>query len=171
MYCKILADSVREMQGKPSEEEMLTTVDIKVDAFIPERYIKSNNIRIDTYKRIAAVETEDDESELTDELIDRFGDLPAAAMNLITIARIKALAHNIGILEVNEKGGLVNFEFAENALLPEFVQFIVQNYPKNTLISGSHKPIVKYRCDDSKKLLSNIKFLLQQLNELHIDNK
>lgn len=171
MYCKILADSIREVRGGSGDEEISTTVDIKVDAFIPEKYIKNNNIRIDTYKRIAGIETEDDESELTDELIDRFGDLPRAVENLIAVARIKALAHGIGILEVNEKGSSVEFEFAENALLPEFVQFIVENYSKNTLISAAKRPTLKYRFDDKKKLLSNIKFILQQLNELHIENK
>ena len=171
MYCKILADSVREIQGGSADEEISTTVDIKVDAFIPEKYIKNNNIRIDTYKRIAGIDTEDDECELTDELIDRFGDLPKAAENLISVARIKALAHNIGIMEVNEKGSFIELEFAENALLPEFVQFVVQNYPKNTLISAAKRPTVKYKFQDKKKLLPNIKFLLQQLNELHIENK
>ena len=72
---------------------------------------------------------------------------------------------------MNEKGNAVELEFAENALLPEFVQFIVENYAKNTLISAAKRPTVKYRFDDKKKILSNIKFLLQQLNELHIENK
>ncbi len=171
MYCKILADSVREVQGKSEGEEISTTVDINVDAFIPERYIKNNNVRIDTYKRIAAIENEDDASELTDELIDRFGDLPGACFNLIEIAQIKALAHKIGIVEVNAKGEHAVFAFAENALLPEFVQFIVENHPKDTAISALAKPTLKYKCESGRKMLSNIKFLLQQLNALHITEK
>ncbi|MBO5059748.1 MAG: transcription-repair coupling factor [Clostridia bacterium] len=171
MYCKILSESVREVQGISEGEELETTVDIKVDAFIPERYIKSNNVRIDTYKRIAALENEDDASELTDELIDRFGDIPSAAANLIEIALIKALAHNIGICDVTQKGEIIVMEFADGAFLPEFVQFIIENYPKNIMIGASSKPTLKYKCEAGKKLLSNIKFLLQQLNELHTANK
>ncbi len=167
MYCKILAESVKEVQGISSGEEPLTTVDINVDAYIPERYIKSNNVRIDTYKRIAAVENEDDASEITDELIDRFGDLPRAAQNLLEIALIKSLANNIGICDVSQKGGFVVFEFADGGLLPEYVQFIVENYPKNIVIGALSKPTIRYKIEEGKKLLANIKFLLQQLNELH----
>ena len=171
MYCKILADSVKELQGENPDEDIATAVDIKIDAFIPERYIKSNNVRIDTYKRIAAIETEDDASEVTDELIDRFGDLPRAAVNLIEIAQIKALAHNIGITDVSHKDETVLFTFAENKLLPEYVQFVVKNYSRDIVIDASGNPVIKYRVKNDKKLTGNIKFLLQQLNELHIDDK
>ena len=170
MYCKILSDSVKEAQGIVSKEDIATSVDIKVDAFIPERYIKSNNIRIDTYKRIAAIENTDDASEVTDELCDRFGDIPKEVHNLIMIAEIKALANNIAIEDVIEKGEFVHFEFAENALLPEYVQFIIENYSKNAVISAMKKPTIKYKYGDKKEMLSNIKFLLHRLNELHIEN-
>lgn len=171
MYCKILADSIKELQGGSGEEDEATAVDIKIDAFIPERYIKSNSVRIDTYKRIAAIESEDDASEVTDELIDRFGDLPSAALNLIEIAVIKAYAHKIGIIDVAHKDGLVLFTFAENKLFPEYIQFIVTNYSRDIVIDVSGKPVIKYRVKSDKKLLANIKFLLQQLNELHIGGK
>lgn len=167
MYCKILSESVQEAQGVKVREDMSTSIDIKVDAFIPERYIKSNNARIDTYKRIAAIETEDDASEVTDELCDRFGDLPVAAHNLIVIAEIKALANAIGIEDISEKTGCINFTFSEDALLPEYVQYIIENHSKNAVISAMGKPTIKYKYADKKKMLSNIKFLLQCLNELH----
>lgn len=170
MYCKILSESVKEAQGQVVKEDVSTNIDIKVDAFIPERYIKSSNIRIDTYKRIAAIENEDDASEVTDELCDRFGDLPEAAHNLILIAEIKALANNIGIEDVIEKGEYIHLEFGETALIPEYVQYIIQNHSKNAVISAMKKPTIKYRYDDKKKMLANIKFLLQRLNELHNEN-
>ncbi len=171
MYCKILSESVREVQGKSEGEEVATTVDINVDAFIPESYIRNNNVRIDTYKRIAAIENEDDASELTDELIDRFGDLPQAAHNLIEIAQIKALAHSIGVTDISAKNELAKMEFKEGALVPEFVQYIVENHPKDTAISALAKPTLKYKCESGRKMLCNIKFLLQQLNALHIAEK
>lgn len=171
MYCKILSESVREVQGGTAEEEFTTSVDLSVDAFIPDKYIKNNNIRIDTYKRIAAIENEDDASEITDELIDRFGDMPKACSNLLEIALIKSLAHNIGIGDVSQKGNFVVLEFCDAQVLPFFVQFIVENYPKNIVIGASQKPTLKYKIDDTKKLLSNIKFLLHQLNELHTEKK
>lgn len=172
MYCKILADSVREIQGHDVEaEELATSVDLSVDAFIPERYIRSNGVRIDTYKRIAAVENEDDASEITDELIDRFGDMPSSVGNLLEIAQIKALAHNIGITDVVQNGSEVDFVFSEKLFMPEYVQFIIKNYSKDIVISAQGKPTVKYRVRDGKKMIANIKFLLQQLNELHTAEK
>ena len=170
MYCKILADSVKEAQGIEAKDDVVTGIDIKVDAFIPERYIKSSNIRIDTYKRIAAIENEDDASEVTDELCDRFGDLPEAAHNLIMIAEIKALAGNVGIEDVNQKGEFVHFEFSDSALLPQYVQYIIENHSKDAVISALKKPTIKYKYGDKKKMLANIKFLLQRLNELHNAN-
>ncbi len=169
MYCKILADSIREIQGGTAEEELTTTIDISVDAFIPERYIKSNSIRIDTYKRIAAVENEDDASEITDELIDRFGDLPMACVNLLEIAQIKALAHSLGITEVSDKGDIVLFDFAKDRLDWDMIQFVVENYPKDIAIGAGEKPQLKLKVKekDRKDLLANIKFLLQRLNQLH----
>lgn len=170
MYCKILSDSVKEAQGISVKDDVQTTIDIKVDAFIPERYIKSNTVRIDTYKRIAAIECADDASEVTDELNDRFGDLPVPAYNLIMIAEIKALANNIGIENVVENGTSVHFEFREGSFLPEYVQFIIEKHSKDMIISAMGKPTIKYRYGDKKKMLTNIKFILQCLNELHNGN-
>lgn len=167
MYCKILADSVKEAQGKEVREEVSASIDIKVDAFIPERYIKSNSVRIDTYKRIAAIENADDASEVTDELCDRFGDIPQAAVNLIMIAEIKALASRIEIEDVSEKGEYIHFTFSKDALMPQYVQYIIRHHSKDCVISAMGKPAIKYRYKNKKEMLSNIKFLLQRLNELH----
>ena len=169
MYCKILADSVRELSGGEEQEEVVTSIDMGVDAFIPERYISSNTVRIDTYKQIASIRDEEDASAIIDELIDRFGDPPKAVCNLLEIAVIKALGNNIGICDISRKGELVRLEFAQGRLTPDIVQFMVTNHPKNTVISSQTKPVIKYRTGEDA--LGNIKFLLQQLNGLHTGEK
>lgn len=171
MYCKILADSIRELQGKNTEEELATTVDLNVNAFIPDRYIRANNVRIDMYKRIATVENEDDVSEITDELIDRFGDIPPSVINLLKIAEIKALAHNIGITDVMQKDGAVLLIFADKMFRSEYVQLIMKEFSREIVIAAEAKPTLKYKIKDSKGMLSNIKFLLQRLNSLHSGSK
>lgn len=171
MYCKILGESVKEARGLSVDDEEPITVDLQVDAFIPDKYIPSTNIRIDTYKRIAAIENEDDASEITDEMLDRFGDMPRSAANLLEIARIKALAAACGIRSITQKGNEVVFEFSTESFLPELVRFIVENYSKTMIIGAGETPSVKYRFGESKKLLSNIKFVLQQINELHSGEK
>lgn len=171
MYCKILSESVKEAQGISAEEEEATSIDLQVDAFIPENYIRSNNIRIDTYKRIAGIENEDDASEITDEIIDRFGDMPKSVANLLEIAQIKALAHTVGIHDITQKGGEAVFAFEKDKFTPELVQFIVENYTRTMTISATKKPTMRYRFGESKNMLANIKFVLQQINELHGSEK
>jgi transcription-repair coupling factor (superfamily II helicase) len=170
MYCKILEESVRRMQGLPQKEEITTSIDLNIDAYIPERYIKSTNIRIDAYKRISAIETQDDEKDVIDELIDRFGEPPKPVRNLVEIALIKAMANNVGITEISQKGASVIFAFSEDMLKDSFVELILDKYYDSCTIN-TKKPIITYREKQPGKMLANIKFLLQQLNELHKEDE
>ena len=83
MYCKLLKESVDEAQGIKIDDVQDVAIDINIDAYLPESYIRNHNQRIDIYKKIAAIETEDDKFEIEDELIDRFGDIPRAVQNII----------------------------------------------------------------------------------------
>ena len=170
MYCKILENSIREMQGLPEKHETETSIDLNVDAYIPERYIKSTNIRIDAYKRIAVIENDDDASDVTDELIDRFGEMPKPVRNLIEIAQIKALANNIGITEISQQGSNVLFTFEKDRIEDGFLELIMDKYFDECVVNPK-RPIISYRQKEISKMLPNIKFLLQQLNELHDTGK
>ena len=168
MYCKILENSVREMQGLPEKQETDTSIDLNIDAYIPERYIKSANIRIDAYKRIAVIETAEDASDVTDELIDRFGEPPKPVRNLIEIAQIKALAANVGITEISQKGDSILLTFGKNGIEDSVLDIIMNEYYSECSINPK-KPVITYR--PKQKKLDNIKFLLQHLNELHNPEK
>ena len=110
LYCKMLSEAVRTMKGeRPEREEMETNIDLQVDAFIPASYIKSEYQKLDMYKRIAALENEGERSDMEDELVDRFGDIPHAAQNLLRIAVLKADAHRSGILQVTQKPDGIRF--------------------------------------------------------------
>ena len=170
MYCKILEESVRRIEGLPERVDITTSIDLNIDAYIPERYIKSANLRIDAYKRISAIETEDDKKDVIDELIDRFGETPKPVRNLTEVALLKAMANGLGITEISQKGENVAFTFADGMLKDEFVQLILDEYYQNCTIN-SKKPVVTYRGLTQGKLFGNIKFLLQRLNELHKEDK
>ena len=105
LYCKLLGQAVRQLTGQeeeePQEEEFQTTVDTAADAFIPTEYIKSEEQKLDIYRRIALVETEEDELNMQDELLDRFGEIPKPVRNLLLIARIRYAAHRAEVTEVN----------------------------------------------------------------------
>ena len=111
MYCKLLSEAVSEAKGLPEEKEILTTVDIKTDAYIPESFIPSHNLRIEIYKRIASITSEEEKETVIDEIIDRFGAPPACVINLVEVSLIRMLASKCGFSEVSQKGGKILFVF------------------------------------------------------------
>lgn len=110
LYCKMLNEAVKKLKGEEvPQSEYETSVEIKVDAFIPVSYIKNEFQKLDVYKRIAELETEEEKSDMVDELLDRFGEPPKSVMNLLTIAILKAKAHRAYITEIASRGGGLRF--------------------------------------------------------------
>lgn len=103
LYCKMLNEAVLELKGETENKPYETTVDVTMDAFIPASYIKNEAQKLEIYKRIASIETREELLDMEDELVDRFGDLPRSASNLLSIALLKAKAHNAYVTEI--KGG------------------------------------------------------------------
>ena len=101
LYCKMLNQAVLALKGEETEEESYaTSVECDIDAYIPAAYIKNEYQKLDIYKRISAIETEDEYMDMQDELLDRFGDIPKSVENLLVIARVRALAHKCYVTEV-----------------------------------------------------------------------
>lgn len=94
LYVKLLNTAVRALKtGKPVEEEVEASVEIDSSAYIPSSYISNEETKLEIYKKIALVKTEEDFlDDMQDELIDRFGEMPKSVANLLYVARIKALA-------------------------------------------------------------------------------
>lgn len=109
MYLKLLSDAVEEEKGerKPEAEEKECLIDLPVDAHIPEDYIGSTPQRLTVYKKIAQIKTEDDVSEVYDELIDRFGEPPLSVQGLVEIALLRNMAISADLYEVGEKNGSI----------------------------------------------------------------
>ena len=108
MYIKILENAVLEEQGMPIPEAPPDcTVDIKIDAFLPPSYVHSGSHRMEMYKKIARIENTADMNDICDELIDRFGDPPAAAMNLLKIALVRGIGRRVGVKSVEEHDGVL----------------------------------------------------------------
>ncbi len=101
LYCKMLNQAVLALKGEETEEDSYaTSVECDIDAYIPATYIKNEYQKLDIYKRISAIETEDEYMDMQDELVDRFGDIPKSVENLLVIARVRALAHKCYVTEV-----------------------------------------------------------------------
>ncbi|MBQ9562385.1 MAG: transcription-repair coupling factor, partial [Lachnospiraceae bacterium] len=102
MYCKLLGSAVRELRGEDiSSESFDTTIEADTDVFIPSSYISDEEQKLDVYKRIASIQTNDDLMDIQDELTDRFGDIPRPVANLLKVAYIKALAHDAYVIDVS----------------------------------------------------------------------
>ena len=94
LYCKLLRQAIRLLRGGEQQEaEFETTVDCDIDAYIPDSYIPNEYQKLDIYKRISDISTEDDYMDTVDELADRFGDIPEPVMNLLSVARLKMTGH------------------------------------------------------------------------------
>ena len=100
LYCKMLNEAVADIKGIATEGDYETLVDIDVDAYVPATYIRSESQKLDVYKRIATISSEEELSDMTDELLDRFGEIPKTALNLMKTAYLKSKAHKAFIMEI-----------------------------------------------------------------------
>ena len=147
LYCKLLNQAVLALRGKRTEEEEFeTVVECDIDAYIPSSYIKNEYQKLDVYKRISAIESEDEYMDMQDELIDRFGDLPRAVENLLKIASLKALAHQAYVTEVIINQQEVRIEmFPKAKLKAEMIPELVSSYQGSLKVQMGETPGLFYQ--------------------------
>ena len=109
MYLRLLSEAIIEEKGEKPEKTAECLVDIQIDAHIPEKYISSLNQRLEVYRRIMTVITDEDKMELIDELIDRYGDPPKAVVGLIEVSLLRNKAAHFGITEISQKNSQMYF--------------------------------------------------------------
>ncbi len=145
LYCKMLNEAVADIKGISMSEDFETLVDIDVDAFVPATYIRSENQKLDVYKRIAAIANEEELSDMTDELLDRFGDIPKSAMNLMTIALLKSKAHNAYILEIKGNRKDIRIKIYPKAQInPAMIPEIVKKHGSSFRFTNGEIPYFTY---------------------------
>ena len=103
LYCKMLNEAVKHLKGIDLKEDFQTTIDLDINAFIPVEYILNEFQKLDIYKRIAAIENEEECDDMRSELLDRFGSLPKEVENLLQISLIRARAHRMYVEEIKGK--------------------------------------------------------------------
>lgn len=171
MYCRILQESVDEALGVTPEEEVNTQLDLQLDAYIPEKYIKDHNQRIDVYKQIAAIKCEEDVSDVIDELCDRFGEPPRTVKCLIEVAKIKSDAKKLGITMLSQKNGKLNIIFDDKKFDPTCIVGLANKMPSKVKILYGDHPKLEYKISEHDGIIANIKFILQSIFELKNDEK
>ncbi len=157
MYLKLLSEAVNEENGIETIPELPCTVDLNVSAHIPESYIPSLPARLGIYKRIAAIRTDDDVSDVIDELCDRFGEPPSAVMGLIGIALLRSKALSADITEITAIGN--NIVLRINSIKPEVIAKLTSAFGNRFRLSATDKPVYNVRLDKNQKTADFIKEL------------
>ena len=142
LYCKMLNEAVKEAKGIHTMEDFETSVDLNVDAYIPDSYISNEFQKLDIYKRIAGIETQQDYDDMLEELLDRFGEPGKAVLNLLAIAKLKAIAHQGYVTEIKQTGKTVRFTLYEKARLnTEGFPALMQKYRRGLQFKNEQEPI------------------------------
>lgn len=109
LYCKMLSEAVKEAKGIQTVESFETTIDLNVDAYIPDTYIPNEFHKLNLYKRIAGIASREEHEDMLEEMLDRFGEPPRTVLNLLSIAYMKAMGHQAYITEIKQLGKEVRF--------------------------------------------------------------
>ena len=173
LYCKMLNEAVLALKGKMPEEDLFeTVVDCDIDAFIPDGYIKNEYLKLDVYKRISAIETDDEYMDMQDELIDRFGDIPKSVDNLLRVAELKAMAHRAYVTEVDINRQEVRLELYPKARLDAAgIPALVSEYKNALRFVQGEKPMMLYqdkknKNKDCERMLGTAREILLKLSDL-----
>ena len=143
MYNHLLNEVIEETRGenkKKKEEE--TAVDIKLSAYIPDSYIEDSAQKVEIYQDIADCKNDEDIQNITDEIIDRYGDIPEEVNNLLKVIKIKNAAESKGIIKIQSKQMGVVFTFSENIFNEELVRKLMDKYYNRIKFSSGVKPYI-----------------------------
>ena len=173
LYCKLLNESVREIQGETLvTEDFETEIDLDIDAYIPERYIRNEMQKLDIYKRISGIQNEEEYDDMLEELMDRFGELPRAVQNLLIVARLKAQAHQCYVTELKQKGDEIRMTLYEKALIdPAGIDAMVKSYKGRLKFRLDKNPYFLYGRPkkggkETDQVLDSVRMLLDDLQKI-----
>jgi transcription-repair coupling factor (superfamily II helicase) len=172
MYCKLLSDAVANLKGEAPAEAFETTIDISVDAYIPDRFIPDEQQKLEIYKKIALINGQQDYYDVQEEIEDRFGNPPRSVVNLLEVALMKACARDIGVISVNQKNQNIVITFRADATVNvEKLTAIVQKNPTRLFFTMAQSPYLTIRAhkdekppeDGGHKRIKMIQALLERL--------
>ena len=150
MYLKLLSQAVNEENGQPETDDMPCTVDLNISAHIPESYIESLPARLGIYKRIAAIRTDEDVSDVIDELCDRFGEPPQAVMGLIDVAILRSKAAAADICEITGTSNTAILHI--NSIKPEAVAKLSEHFGARFSLNAASTPVYTVRLKAGQKM-------------------
>ena len=139
MYLRLLNEAIAEQKGEElphSPEDCL--VDIAINAYIPDGYIENAAQRVDAYRKIASIATDEDSRDVLDELIDRYGDPPKSVLGLVQVALLRNQASRMGIKEIKQVGQKMQFYIT--TLEPKQIAALAGKYKSRVRFVDEAKP-------------------------------
>ena len=167
LYCRMLEDTIKLIKGEIENEPIETSVDIKVDAFIPSSYITDEIQKIEVYKKIAAIENINDFMEIKSELEDRYSSIPDSVYNLMDIAYIKSICKVLYIEDIKETAKELRFKFVKGYKGFEGIySVLLKQYKDDVILYFGETPSFAIKLDNIKKeaALEYYKKLLEDIS-------
>ncbi|MGI8953415.1 MAG: TRCF domain-containing protein, partial [Nocardioidaceae bacterium] len=134
LYVRLVGEAVAEFRGDGGEPERDVKIELPIDAHLPHGYVQSERLRLEMYKRLAAVRTDDEVIEVRDELVDRYGEPPPPVASLLEVARLRVRVREARLNEVNVAGSFVRFA---PVVLAESAQLRLQRLYKGSIVKAT----------------------------------
>ena len=165
-YCNLLDEVVKEMQGTEIEPDIDIQIDLNVTSYIPDEYIEDSAQKIEIYQNIALCRKEEDIQNVVDEIIDRFGNMPAELENLLDIARIKYLAKPFSISKIASKRTAVVFTFEQSKYEID-LQKLLKTYKNRIKFSPGIKTMITLEIGttNERQILNDVEEFLRHLGQ------
>ena len=145
MYLQILEEAVLEEKGETPKKKAECSADLLVSAYIPQTYMPSDEERMDVYRRIAHVRTEEDSDDIIDELVDRYGDVPKSVNMLIRIALLRGEAAAVGITEISQKRDYLRFKLSDFDMNIVSAIYAMPEYGSSMKVEAGTEPVIGLR--------------------------
>ena len=170
LYCKMLNEAVLTMKGEQQEVDTFTTsIDLSIDAYIPETYIKSESEKLSWYKRIATIETQEESEDMIEEMTDRYGDTPAPLIRLMDVALLREEAHQVWLLSIEQKGSKILFTMNPRAKVRvEEIDGFLKQYRNKMKIKPEANPVFVFESTGipKKDLLAKVREIIGEIQKL-----
>lgn len=143
LYTQMLGQAIRELKGESAEAVSDPTIELSVDAYLPDGYVPDARQKIEVYKRLVSAQTLVDVEELADEITDRFGPPPASVVQLIQLSRVRVLARALKLTAVAHRANHLVIRGSSDSLIrAEAMAALGRRYPGRLLPGANRSPEV-----------------------------
>lgn len=170
LFIKLLEETLQELKGETTVKRVETSIELQINAYIPDTYISDENQKIEMYKKIASISNQQDLFDIEEEIEDRFGDIPTMVRNLLSIAYVKQLAQMCGISNISQRNNNITIKFKTDKFIKaQAAMQIASDYKGRILFTASEQPYftLKGRDEKPEELLKEIRDIVEKISGFH----